>query len=92
MIEQICTACGQYVAPVQTDIEGKHLAKLCYSNPELTEYEGTFKFYASKPLTEEQIAQLLDIISLQIIEPVDENQEDEDYATNAVRVEIKEVK
>lgn len=92
MTEQLCGACGQFMPPVHQDVNGFHLPELCDANDELTEYEGTFKFYASKQLTEEQIAQLSDIISLQMIEPVNADQEDEDYLTSAVRVEIKEAK
>ena len=87
---ELCGACGQYIPPVEQDAQGFHKAELCDANDELTEYEGTFRFFASKQLTQEQIAQLSDLISLQMIEPVDENQNDEDYTTSAVRVEIKE--
>jgi hypothetical protein len=89
---ELCGACGQYMPPVEQDAQGFHKAELCDANDELAEYEGTFRFFASKKLTEEQIAQLSDLISLQMIEPVDENQNDEDYTTSAVRVEIKVAK
>jgi hypothetical protein len=55
------------------------------------DYEGTIRFTTDKPLTSEQLAQLIDIIALQILEPVDENQDDEDYATRNVEVLVKEV-
>jgi len=59
---------------------------------EAFDYEGTISFTTNKKLTEEQIAQLTDIIALQIIEPVNEEQEDEDFSTRNVEVTVKEVK
>ena len=58
---------------------------------EVFDYEGTIRFTTDKQLTQEQLNQLMDIIALQIIEPVDENQEDEDYSTRNVEVTVKEV-
>ena len=55
------------------------------------DYEGTIRFTTDKQLTNEQLAQLIDLITLQIVEPVDENQEDEDYSTRNAEVTIKEV-
>jgi len=55
------------------------------------DYEGTIRFTTDHELTSEQLAQLIDLIALQIIEPVDENQDDEDYATRNVEVLVKEV-
>ena len=60
-------------------------------NAEAFDYEGTIRFTTDKQLTQEQLNQLMDIIALQIIEPVDENQEDEDYSTRNAEVTIKEV-
>ena len=59
---------------------------------EAFDYEGTIRFTTDKQLTQEQLNQLMDIIILQIVEPVDENQEDEDYSTRNVEVTVKEVK
>jgi hypothetical protein len=55
------------------------------------DYEGTISFTTNKKLTPEQLDQLMDIISLQIIEPVDADQNDEDYSTRGVEVTVKEV-
>jgi hypothetical protein len=55
------------------------------------DYEGTISFTTNKKLTQEQLNQLMDIIALQIIEPVDADQEDEDYSTRGVEVTVKEV-
>jgi hypothetical protein len=55
-------------------------------------YEGKIRFTTDKELTPEQLNQLMDIIALQIIEPVDADQEDEDYSTRGVEVTVKEVK
>ncbi len=54
-------------------------------------YEGTILFTTNQKLTQEQLNQLMDIISLQIIEPVDADQNDEDYSTRGVEVTVKEV-
>ena len=59
---------------------------------EVYDYEGTIRFTTDKELTNEQLAQLIDLITLQIVEPVDENQEDEDYSTRNAEVSIKEVR
>lgn len=59
---------------------------------EAFDYEGTIRFTTDKQLTNEQLAQLIDLITLQIVEPVDENQEDEDYSTRNAEVTVKEVK
>jgi hypothetical protein len=55
------------------------------------DYEGTIRFTTDKKLTNEQLNQLMDIIALQIIEPVDADQNDEDYSTRGVEVIVKEV-
>jgi hypothetical protein len=55
------------------------------------DYEGTISFTTNKKLTQDQLNQLMDIISLQIIEPVDADQNDEDYSTRGVEVTVKEV-
>jgi len=62
------------------------------ANIEAFDYEGTISFTTDKQLTQEQLNQLMDIISLQIIEPVDAEQEDEDYSSRNVEVTVKEVK
>jgi hypothetical protein len=59
---------------------------------EAFDYEGTISFTTNKELTQDQLNQLMDIIALQIIEPVDADQEDEDYSTRGVEVIVKEVK
>ena len=59
---------------------------------EVYDYEGTIRFTTDKELTNEQLAQLINLITLQIVEPVDENQEDEDYSTRNAEVTVKEVK
>lgn len=58
---------------------------------EAFDYEGTIRFTTDKELTNEQLAQLIDLITLQIVEPVNEEQEDEDYSTRNAEVTIKEV-
>ena len=55
------------------------------------DYEGTISFTTNKKLTQDQLNQLMDIIALQIIEPVDADQNDEDYSTRGVEVTVKEV-
>jgi len=55
------------------------------------DYEGTISFTTNKKLTQDQLNQLMDIISLQIIEPVDADQNDEDYSTRGVEITVKEV-
>jgi hypothetical protein len=59
---------------------------------EVYDYEGTIRFTTNQELTNEQLAQLIDLITLQIVEPVNEEQEDEDYSTRNAEVTIKEVK
>lgn len=46
-------------------------------------YSGKISFTSDQELTPTQLNQLLDLIYLQIVEPVDENQEDENYKTTA---------
>ena len=58
---------------------------------EAFDYEGTIRFTTDKQLTNEQLAQLIDLITLQIVEPVNEEQEDEDYSTRNAEVTVKEV-
>ena len=58
---------------------------------EVYDYEGTIRFTTDQELTNEQLAQLIDLITLQIVEPVNEEQEDEDYSTRNAEVTIKEV-
>ena len=70
----------------------KQEAELCDANDEVFDYEGTISFTTDKQLTQEQLNQLMDIIALQIIEPVDAEQEDEDYSSRNVEVTVKEVK
>jgi hypothetical protein len=65
--------------------------KQLQTEEESFDYEGTISFTTDKQLTQEQLNQLMDIISLQIIEPVDADQEDEDYSTRGVEVTVKEV-
>jgi hypothetical protein len=59
---------------------------------EAFDYEGTISFTTNKKLTQDQLNQLMDIIALQIIEPVDADQNDEDYSTRGVEITVKEVK
>jgi hypothetical protein len=66
--------------------------KQLQTEEESFDYEGTICFTTDKQLTQEQLNQLMDIIALQIIEPVDADQEDEDYSTRGVEVTVKEVK
>jgi hypothetical protein len=66
--------------------------KQLQNEEESFDYEGTIRFTTDKQLTNEQLAQLIDLITLQIVEPVDENQEDEDYSTRNAEVTVKEVK
>ena len=65
--------------------------KQLQTEEESFDYEGTIRFTTDKQLTQEQLNQLMDIISLQIIEPVDADQNDEDYLTRGVEVTVKEV-
>ena len=77
--------------PVEQDAQGFHKPELCDANDEAFDYEGTISFTTDKKLTQEQLDQLMDLISLQIIEPVDAEQEDEDYSSRNVEVTVKEV-
>lgn len=45
-------------------------------------YSGKISFTSDQELTPTQLNQLLDLIYLQIIEPVDENQNSENYSTS----------
>lgn len=89
--ETLCGACGQYYEENQQGEDGYHSSELCDANDEAFDYEGTIRFTTDKQLTNEQLNQLIDLIALQIVEPVDENQEDEDYSTRNVEVTVKEV-
>jgi hypothetical protein len=46
-------------------------------------YSGKISFSSDQELTPTQLNQLLDLIYLQIVEPVDENQNNENYSTSA---------
>lgn len=97
-----CGACGEICDAEDGTIlnsngdgfygEFAHKAELCSAQDEVFDYEGTIRFTTDKQLTQEQLNQLIDIIVLQIVEPVDENQEDEDYSTRNAEVTVKEVK
>jgi hypothetical protein len=93
-----CGACGEICE--ETDgtvsmnsglLEFTHKAELCSAQDEVYDYEGTISFTTNQKLTQEQLNQLMDIISLQIIEPVDADQNDEDYSSRNVEVTVKEV-
>jgi hypothetical protein len=93
-----CGACGQICEIEDGEVllnsglkEFVHKAELCDANDEVFDYEGTISFTTNKKLTQDQLNQLMDIISLQIIEPVDADQNDEDYSTRGVEVTVKEV-
>ena len=90
--QSLCGACGQYYDEADQGDDGYHSSKLCDANDEVFDYEGTISFTTDKKLTQEQLDQLMDIIALQIIEPVDAEQEDEDYSSRNVEVTVKEVK
>jgi hypothetical protein len=82
-----CLSCADEVEGVLVEREED-----CTNCSNAFDYEGIISFTTNKKLTQEQLNQLMDIIALQIIEPVDENQEDEDYSTRNVEVTVKEVK
>lgn len=88
---EICEATDGTVSMNSGLVEFTHKAELCSAQDEVFDYEGTICFTTDKQLTQEQLNQLMDIIALQIVEPVDENQEDEDYSTRNVEVTVKEV-
>jgi hypothetical protein len=46
-------------------------------------YSGKISFETDQELTPTQLNQLLDLLFLQIVEPVDENQNDETFSTSA---------
>jgi hypothetical protein len=46
-------------------------------------YSGKIEFTTDQELTPTQLNQLLDLLFLQIVEPVDENQNDETFSTSA---------
>jgi hypothetical protein len=46
-------------------------------------YSGKISFSSDQELTTTQLNQLLDLLFLQIVEPVDENQNNETYSTTA---------
>jgi len=52
-------------------------------NSPMFKYSGKIEFTTDQELTPTQLNQLLDLIYLQIVEPVDENQNDETYSTSA---------
>jgi len=90
--QSLCGACGQYYDETEQGSDAYHSPKLCDANDEAFDYEGTISFTTNQKLTQDQLNQLMDIIALQIIEPVDADQEDEDYSTRNAEVTVKEVK
>jgi uncharacterized UPF0160 family protein len=52
-------------------------------------YSGKIEFTTDQELTPTQLNQLLDLIYLQIVEPVDENQNSENYSTTAQIVTLE---
>jgi hypothetical protein len=82
--EEDCTNCSM-------ESTWDKFQKQLQNEKESFDYEGTISFTTDKQLTQEQLNQLMDIIALQIIEPVNEEQEDEDYSTRNVEVTVKEV-
>ena len=89
--QSLCGACGQYYDEAQQGSDAYHSPELCDANDEVFDYEGTISFTTNQKLTQDQLNQL-NIISLQIIEPVDADQNDENYSTRNVEVTVKEVK
>jgi len=56
-------------------------------------YSGKISFTSDQELTPTQLNQMLDLLFLQIVEPVDENQNDETFSTSAQIVTLdKETK
>ena len=55
---------------------------------ELFTYEGSIFFKSDAILTQEQIDQLIAVIALQIVEPVDIENEDENYSTESAKVSL----
>jgi hypothetical protein len=89
--QSLCGACGQYYDEAQQGDDAYHSPELCDANDEVFDYEGRISFTTNQKLTQDQLNQLMDIISLQIIEPVDADQNDEDYSTRNAEVTVKEV-
>jgi hypothetical protein len=89
--KSLCGACGQYYDEADQGDDGYHSPELCDANDEVFDYEGRISFTTNQKLTQDQLNQLMDIISLQIIEPVDADQNDEDYSTRNAEVTVKEV-
>jgi hypothetical protein len=54
------------------------------------QYEGRISFKTDKAMTPSQISQMLDLLYLQINEPVDESGNDEDYTTENIFVYLNE--
>ena len=54
------------------------------------QYEGRISFKTDKEMTPSQISQMLDLLYLQINEPVDEAGDDEDYTTENIFVYLNE--
>lgn len=52
-------------------------------------YSGKISFTSDQELTPTQLNQLLNLIYLQIVEPVDENQNSENYSTSAQIVTLE---
>ena len=82
--EENCTNCSM-------ESTWEKFQKQLQTEEDSFDYEGTISFTTDKQLTQDQLNQLMDIISLQIIEPVDADQNDEDYSTRGVEVTVKEV-
>jgi hypothetical protein len=55
-------------------------------------YSGKISFTSDQELTPTQLNQLLDLLFLQIVEPVDENQNNETYSTTAQIVTLEKDK
>jgi hypothetical protein len=54
------------------------------------QYEGRISFKTDKKITPAQISQMLDLLYLQINEPVNEEGNDEDYTTENIFVYLNE--
>ena len=58
----------------------------------MTNYKIEITFTADKDLTEDQSTQLINALLLQIEEPTDYDQNDEDYETSQITYKMEEVK
>jgi len=94
---QVCTLCGDEYEVTQGDLVirfGQYFEFTCYKCQEekknARKYTLTATFSSDRALTSNECANISSAVQLQLLEPWDENNEEETFRTSAISVSVKE--